>query len=57
MTSAFLSKLVALNKGMKPMNITLRVCAMCPEVERAYNICKLEKIIPLFATEAKALSG
>ncbi len=57
MTSAFLSKLVALNKGMKKMHIALRVCGMCAEVEHAYKICKLQKVIPLFATEAKALSG
>lgn len=57
MTSAFLSRLISLNKSLRGLNIELRVCGMIPDVERAFKICRLQKVIPLFKTEAKALSG
>ena len=57
MTSAFLSRLIGLNKSLKQMEIQLRLCSMCPGVERAYTICKLQKLIPLYSTEEKALKG
>jgi len=57
MTSAFLSRLITLNSALKQMDIRLRLCSMCPEVERAYTICKLQKLIPLYPTEEKALKG
>ena len=55
LTSAFLSKLVTLNKSLRTADIKLRLCSMAPEVARAYKICKLQKLIPLFSNEAKAL--
>ena len=55
LTSAFLSKLVTLNKSLRTADIELRLCSMATEVERAYKICKLQKLIPLFKSEAKAL--
>jgi len=55
MTSAFLSKLISLNKTLRQSEVALRLCGMNPEVERAFRICKLEKVIPLFATEDEAL--
>ena len=57
MTSAFLSRLITLNTALRQMNIRLRLCSMCPEVERAYTICKLQKLIPLYPSEEKALKG
>jgi len=57
MTSGFLSRLITLNKSLRQMKIELRLCSMCPEVERAYTICKLQKLIPLYPTEEKALKG
>ena len=56
MTSAFLSKLITLNKSLAQAQIKLRLCGMSPEVEEAFRICKLQKIIPLFATEEEALA-
>lgn len=55
MTSAFLSKLITLNKSLAQAGIKLRLCRMTPEVEEAFRICKLQKVIPLFATEEEAL--
>ncbi len=55
MTSAFLSRLITLNKSLKQADIKLHVCSMVAEVEQAFKICKLQKIIPLFETEDKAL--
>ena len=55
LTSAFLSRLIALNQDLRKLKIKLRLCSMSPQVERAYRICRLQKIIPLYATERKAL--
>jgi len=57
MTSAFLSRLIALNKSLRQINVKLRLCCMNPEVERAFRICKLHKVMPLYDTEEKALSA
>ena len=55
MTSSFLSKLITLNKSLTQIDVKLHLCCMNPEVERAFRICKLQKVIPLFKTEKKAL--
>ena len=57
MTSAFIGQMISLNKSLKDAGIKLRLCRMAPKVEEAYRICKLQKVIPLYRTEAKALSG
>lgn len=57
MTSAFLSKLITMNRSLGQAGIKLRVCCMTAEVEEAFRICQLQKIIPLFATEDEALKG
>ena len=57
MTSAFIGKLITLQKSLEQMDIKLRLCGMTREVEKAFKICKLDKIIPLYRTEKKALSG
>ena len=56
MTSAFLSKLITLNKSLAQAGIKLRLCSMAPDVEEPFRICRLQKIIPLFATEEEALA-
>jgi anti-anti-sigma factor len=57
LTSGFLGRLITLNKTLKQSEIELRVCCMTPDVERAFKICKLEKMIPLYESEEKALKG
>ena len=56
LTSAFLGRLITLNKSLKQAGITLRLCSMTPQVEEAFRICKFQKLIPLFPTEEKALA-
>lgn len=56
LTSAFLSKLITLNKSLRKLGIQLRVCGMSREVERGFRISKLQKIIPSFATEDEAMA-
>jgi len=56
LTSAFLGRLVTLNKSLKQAGVTLRLCSMTPQVEEAFRICKFQKLIPLFPTEEKALA-
>jgi len=56
LTSAFLGRLVTLNKSLKQVGVTLRLCSMTPQVEEAFKICKFQKLIPLFPTEEKALA-
>ena len=55
MTSAFLSRMVSLNKAMRQAGISMRVCGMSPDIDHAFRICRLEKIIPVFAGEDEAL--
>jgi len=57
MTSSFLGRLIALHKSLTQAGIQLRLCAMSKNVEKAYRICKLEKVIPLYKSEKKALEG
>ena len=57
LTSAFLGKLIGLNKFLRQTQIKLRVCCLSAEAEKAFKICRLQKIIPLYATEEKALAG
>jgi len=57
LTSAFLGKLITLNKSLAQAGITLRVCCLSAQVAKAFKICRLHKIIPIFATEDKALAG
>ena len=57
MTSAFIGKLIALQRTLKQIDIELRLCCMSRDVEKAFKICKLDKLIPLYKTEKKALSG
>ena len=56
LTSAFLGRLITLNKSLKQAGIALRLCSMAPQVEEAFKICKFQKLIPLFPTEEKALA-
>ena len=57
LTSAFLGRLITLNKSLKQAGVTLRLCSMSPQIEEAFRICKFQKLIPLFPTEEKALAG
>ena len=57
LTSSFLSRLVTLNKSLTQANVGLRLCCMTPVVEEAFKICKLQKLISLYDTEEKALTG
>ncbi|MGO8703905.1 MAG: STAS domain-containing protein [Candidatus Brocadiia bacterium] len=57
LTSAFLGRLITLNKSLKQTGVTLRLCSMSPQIEEAFRICKFQKLIPLFPTEEKALAG
>jgi anti-anti-sigma factor len=56
LTSAFLGRLITLNRSLKQAGITLRLCSMTPQIEEAFRICKFHKLIPLFPTEEKALA-
>ena len=54
-TSSFLGKLTMLRKRLAKQGIELRVCAMNDEVEKVFKICRLQKIIPSFASEKEAI--
>lgn len=56
-TSLFLGKLAVLKKAAAKQGVELRVCAMNDNVEQAFRICKLQKIIPVFKSEKEAISG
>ena len=54
LTSAFLAKLVTLNRDLRKNGVELRLCDMNEETARAFRLCKLHRIIKLFATEEEA---
>jgi anti-anti-sigma factor len=56
LTSSFLGKLMVLHRQLKAANVKLRACAMGPPVRQGFTICKLQKLIPVFDTEAEALA-
>jgi anti-anti-sigma factor len=57
LTSAFLGRLITLNKSLQQAGITLRLCSMTPRIEEPFRICKFQKLIPLFPNQEKALAG
>jgi anti-anti-sigma factor len=56
LTSAFLGRLITLNKSLQQAGIALRLCSMAPQVEEAFRICKFQKLIPLYPSQEKALA-
>ena len=57
LTSAFLSRPITLDKTLKKEGTQLRLCSMNPEVKRAYEICNLQKVIPLYDSQEAAVAG
>jgi anti-anti-sigma factor len=57
LTSVFLGRLIQLQKSLKELGIKLRAFGLREDVERAFKICKLHKIIPTYATEEEAING
>lgn len=53
--SSFLGKLIALDRSLKERGISLRVCNLTPDVERAFKLLKLHKLLKLYPTQEKAL--
>jgi len=57
LTSLFLGKLATIKKVLAEQGVELRVCGMNENVDKAFRICKLQKIIPVFKSEKEAMSG
>jgi len=57
LSSVFLGRLIQLQKSLKQLGMELRACGMSSDIEKAFKICKLEKLIPAFATEEEAIKG
>ena len=57
LTSVFLGRLIQVQKSLKQVGTQLRACGMSPDVEKAFKICKLDKLIPSYATEEEAING
>lgn len=53
--SSFLGKLIALDRSLKERGIALRVCSLNPDVERAFKLLKLHKLLKICPTQEKAL--
>ncbi len=54
-TSSFLGKLTEMKKQLAAQEIKLCVCAMNKDVENAFKICRLQKLIPYFKSEKEAI--
>jgi len=55
LSSSFLGKIVKLNNELKARNRKLRVCELSEEVANCFKLLKLQKVIPVYKTEEKAL--
>jgi len=56
LTSAFLARLIALKQRLKELGMELRLCCMSAELDHAFRLCKLHRMIKLFSTEDEALA-
>ncbi len=54
-TSNMISRLLTLNKLLKELKIQLRLSDLSPDVEKAFRICSIHKIIPIYPSEDDAL--
>ncbi len=57
MSSAMIGKLVLLNKKSKASNLTLKFCAISPNVLEVFKITRLNKVFDIQADEDKALKA
>jgi anti-sigma B factor antagonist len=57
MSSAMIGKLVLLNKKSKAANLTLKFCAISPNVLEVFKITRLNKVFDIQADEDKALKA
>jgi anti-sigma B factor antagonist len=57
MSSAMIGKLVLLNKKSKAAGLTLKFCAISPNVLEVFKITRLNKVFDIQADEDKALKA
>jgi anti-anti-sigma factor len=54
LSSQMFGTILQLQKYTQARNATLCVCAMTGNVLKAFKLCRLDKVVPLFATEDDA---
>ncbi|MEZ6069421.1 MAG: STAS domain-containing protein [Pirellulales bacterium] len=57
MSSAMIGKIVRLHKQCKNDKITLKLCAIAPELLEVFTITRLDKILDIYDSEDKALAS
>lgn len=57
MASAFLGKLLLLNKRCKAQASTLKLCSIAPELMEFFKVTHLDKAFDMYEDEAKAIAA
>lgn len=57
LSSAALGKLIVMDKKVKAVQGTLRMCAVRPEIYEVFKITKLNKLFDVYDTQEQALEG
>ena len=57
LSSQMFGQLLHLQKAIQGKKGELRLCAMGGNVLKAFKLCRLDKILPLFASEDAAVAG
>lgn len=55
LSSQMFGQILQLQKFAQTHHAALRVCSMTDRVLNAFKLCRLDKVVPLFATEADAV--
>ncbi len=54
-SSVFIGQLIQLRNALDVRNIQIRLCGLAPEARKAFQICRLDKLIPVYGSLEDAL--
>jgi anti-anti-sigma factor len=57
MSSMFFGQMIRLRKALASRTVQLRICGLSPAAREAFQICKLDKIIPVYESPEDALTA
>ncbi len=57
MSSALLSKIISFNKACSKAHIELHLCEIAPDIRKVFDLMKLNSVLHVHATEAKAIAA
>jgi len=57
MSSAALGMVVQINKKCKQFNIVLKLCNICPEIRKVFEITRLDKVLDIYDDPKEAVAS